>query len=241
MKKDIRKMKEEFLQKNFWIPEFLASQVYNLDKIGFTKSDLEQELKIVLWKSIEKYFTLLKEGKPPNITIGRYCYASCQNKKIDFIRMINRGKREIEGISISDGKHDVLKFVDEIEIKGIDKKELIIEIDGINILDIPVPDFNKLIFKDYLLGYTMQELSECYSRSKGNISQIIFKVRKEIRRKFSSILENNFQEKTFSLFKVEFDESDQNEFVYKNEGGKRRVKNVNNNLKKFNKVLRKNS
>ena len=215
--KKLESKKEQIFKDLFWIPETLAMKVYDLDKLAFNHEDLQQELKIVLWKSISRYVELIKENKKPKINIRRYCYTAVMNEKINWIRKLNRNKRGFELLPI-ENKTIYCDSEDEFsKIKIVDKTLKII-VDGINILDIPVPDLWKQIFMDSIIGYNYAEISEIYGISISVVKNNIHKIRLEIRKKYFSILKNLFKEKTFHIGNevIEEDEVIHTSFVRNN-------------------------
>ena len=195
----IRKKKEKIFKELSWIPKYFSSKVYDLQKLNFTKEDLEQEFNLVLWKAIEYYFSLIKEGRKPKTDIYRYCFIAIQNEKINFIRKINTNKRDLLYISLSN--HDVVanqSFDESIEIKMAEEGKLIV--DGIDILDFPYDSEYKRIFKDLLIGFTSKEVSEIYQIPDSTIRANICRMKHIIRSNFSDVLANLFKEKTLSIF-----------------------------------------
>ena len=206
--KKLKNKKEEIFKGLSWIPKTLAMKVYDLDKLAFNYEDLQQELNISLWKAIESYVSLIKQDKKPKINISRYCYSSVMNEKINWIRKLNRNKRSFELLPI-ENKTIYCDSEDEFSKIKIVSKTLKIIVDGIDILDISVPDLWKQIFVDSLIGYNYTEISEIYGISISVVKNNIHKVRSEIKKKYFSILENLFKEKTFHIGNEIIEEGDE--------------------------------
>lgn len=233
----IKKEKEKVFKELSWIPKYFSTKIFDYHKLNMTQQDVIQELNIALWKSIEFYYKLILEDKKPKIEIKKYCYIAVQNEEINLIRKIHRIKRDIIYTSLSN--HDIFQsFGEDISLQISEEGKLII--DGIDILDFPYNEEYKRIFKDLIIGYTFQEVSEIYNIPVGTIKTNIYKMRKIIRKNFREIFQNFFSEKTFYLFKDE----DENEDTKKENDifqERKRIQNFNkreNPFKKFRKFFR---
>lgn len=198
--------KEKVFESFIWMVEILSKTIYNYEKLNFTIEDLEQELKIVLWKSINSYVDLLKKNKEISVPIKKYCFICLKNAKLDFIRKIKTKKRNIDfeplGEIVQKERNDFLSV--SIPEEGMD-----IFIDGVNILDFEdLEDIYKIIFKDFLIGYSIKELSEIYNFSQREIKRKIIEIRTKIRKKyFSYFLQSNSLESTFLNIRNEDEKS----------------------------------
>ena len=196
----MRKYKEKFFKELSWIPKYMATTVFNLEKMTFSTEDLEQELSLTLWKAIEKYYEMISIGKKPKASIKRYCWVACKNSKGNFIRKINRNKRNVGKDSLTE--HDIfIKHGFESEFKIDMSKKYKIIIDEIDILNFEYPNIYKAIFKDLIIGYSYQEVSEKYKINIGTIKVSIFKLRKKIKKKYYTIFENFFEDKALYIYR----------------------------------------
>lgn len=194
----MKEEKEKIFEQLLWMPRFLSLKIYNIEKLGFNLQDMQQELSIKLWESIETYFNMKEKDR--KINLKTYCWTSLQNKKIDYIRKINREKRDIDFTSISGS--EIYQSFDEKIITDLSKDCKLI-IDGYDVLNVDCDNVMKRIYKDFVLGYSINELSEIYGFHISKVKKIIGKVRKLVRQKFLSVMENFSKEKTFILFREE--------------------------------------
>jgi len=192
MKKKLQSVFEEML----WIPEYLSRGVHSLQKISMEQDDIKQELRMALWLSLRKYVSLIKEGRKPQVDIRRYCHLACINKKIDLIRKTLRDKAQYN-FNVSD--FDVGKYDSENNIH-IDIDNLVIMVDGINILIFEEDEMKKMLFKDFIIGFSYKELSFNYgitvSMVKNYIHQTRLKIRNQFFKLFGINIENFIESKT---------------------------------------------
>lgn len=204
----MKRLNELFIELS-WIPEYLSRRVHSLAKMSYDEQDLKQELNLKLWESLNAYFKLIKEGNKPRVDIRRYCHMACMNRKVDFIRMTMRNKRNFGEIHLSNvekdiGKEDILLQVEVSEYE----EDLTIKIDGNDILSIIEDDNHKMIFKDFIIGFSQEEIAFSYGISLQNVKNIIHKVRNKIRKSFLDEYENLFDFKTLLYIESQEDEED---------------------------------
>lgn len=219
----------ELFEELKWIPEYLSKRVYNLARISYEEKDLKQELDLKLWQSINEYFDLIKIGKKPRVNIRRYCHTACLNKKVDFIRMLLRKKYKNEQLSLDQDSIDIGKtdFTITLEVGDYDE-DLTIKIDGTDILDVEKDDIKKMMFKDFVYGFSYEEISFNYNVSIYVVRNNIHKTRKKIKERFIEEQENFFDFRT--LLYIEDGQEDENENTVMNGslGSKRKVSNFSN-------------
>ena len=184
--KSQKKKKELLFEELLWIPEYL-SKVYNLQKIGYEQDDIKNDLRIILWKSINAYLKLLRNGNKPKCSIRAYAHKSCINAKGNIIRKLYAEKNnKTVGMEIY-ADIGIEKNIDiNINIKGD------VKIFGQSLFQFLDIDKNKIIiFKKYLIGFSYEELSIMFDLSLQQIKNILFQVRKEIRKKFATLKNNS--------------------------------------------------
>lgn len=199
---------QELFDELQWIPEYLSQTVHSLGKLSFEKEDLKQELRLKLWESLNAYFQLIKQGKKPKMNIRRYCHAACLNRKVDFIRMLLANKRTFEQINLSEMNTDIGKEETNINIEFDEdcEEDLAIKIDGFDILSVTDDLRKKLIFKDFILGFSYIEISILYGITKDQVNNIIHDMRKKIREKFSDDYVKQFDFQTLFYIEREIEE-----------------------------------
>lgn len=192
----MKRLKELFEELR-WIPEYLSKRVNNLAKISYEEKDLRQELDLKLWQSLNDYFHLIKEGKKPRVNIRRYCHTACLNRKVDFIRFTLNQKANKEKVCLNEGGIDIGKqdFSITLEVGDYDE-DLKIMVDGMDILETECDDIKKMMFKDFIIGFSYEEIAFNYNVKINIVRSNIFKTRKKVKENYFKNNENLFDLET---------------------------------------------
>lgn len=191
---------KKILEELSWIPEYLSNSVFNLYKISFEKKDLKQELYLTLIISIKKYIKLkIKQRGNIDYTIGQYCHTACKNKQRDILRKVLRKniKNDTDDIDKYSVGIEVEKYIEFLEISDENFKILICGFDILSVEDVII---KKMIFRDFILGVKIRELSVLYDKPISSISGIINQVKNKIYGRYHEIIrESQTVEKEFII------------------------------------------
>ena len=138
-----------------------AEKIFNYERYGYEKEDVIQEFRIKIYTSIisysEKWAEYKKTGKYKPVPIEFYLKTAMVNKVKDFIKLFNMPIIEnVDKISIESDGFDYSEFSTITSV--ISLNEDVCEINGVDLMS-GLVGRKRTIFCDYLLGYSIKEIS----------------------------------------------------------------------------------
>lgn len=159
---------EKLYDRYAYLADYYARKVFNEGNISLEREDIEQELRIKIWTSIQSYVKRWKEykltGRMKPIPIEFYLKTALINKTKDFIRDINR----VENIPLSSMNFDFGTDECPIEIDFLNKK---VKIGYTDILE-GIPNEEKKIIILYIKGFSMSKIDKIY-KGQMNVKECI--------------------------------------------------------------------
>lgn len=153
---------QKFLAKYDYLAKQYAGKVFNYERAGYQKSDIEQEFRIKIYTTILAYGERWSEYRRTNrykpVPIEYYIKNALGNKLKDLIkqfnlmRVENEDKLNFDGVDV--GTHNTM--VSDVDLKKL--KMVINEVDCLEGLNTD----QKRCFILYLKGYTIGQLQKIF-------------------------------------------------------------------------------
>jgi RNA polymerase sigma factor (sigma-70 family) len=186
---------QSLYERHSHLAEYYARKIFNEGNISLEREDIEQELRIKIWTSIQSYVKRWSEykktGRMKPMPLEFYLKTALINKSKDFIKEINKSVN----IPLSSIEFDYGQDECPIEIDFLNKK---IKIGHTDILEDLSIEEKKIIIL-YIKGFSMSKISKMYKgdlNTKDCIRENVDKIRKKVK-------ESAFEITNYSYFSNE--------------------------------------
>lgn len=172
--KKYRSKIDEYYERYEYLAAQYSNKVYNFERYGFEKQDIEQELKIKIYTSIISWATKWQEyldtDRYKPVPIQFYLKAAMVNKIKDFIKKFNEDLVENQDkVSLQANTFDYSTY--DTIVSTIDFARLKCEINGVDLLE-GLCKLGKVCFIMYLKGFKIKELNTKF-KSHFDVSKLI--------------------------------------------------------------------